>query len=271
MQNVYVITGGSGGIGLEVAKKIKDGIVLICDVNEKGLAQGKEQLQAVGIDVRTLICDITKQDDIAALVKQAKSAGEIKGVVHTAGIAATVADWRLVMKVDLLGTARIITGFSGHLARGAALICTASMMGYVVADNTGYDALLVDPLKEGFMEEIAPWTGDRSDTAYNFAKKGVRLLCEKYAMEYGNNGNRIISVSPGIIDTPMAAEAAASHQAQMEKMKAITPLARTGKPEEVASVMAFLLSDQAAFLTGSDILLDGGLMPALKKLYLGQS
>ena len=84
-------------------------------------------------------------------------------------------------------------------------------------------------------------------------------------MRYGQKGARIVSVSPGIIMTPMAQKAAEEHPERMQKMKEMTPLRRNGQPEDIADVVKFLLSGDARFITGTDILVDGGMLTQLTK------
>ena len=100
---------------------------------------------------------------------------------------------------------------------------------------------------------------------YNFAKRGVLLLLKENAMRMGQKGARIVSVSPGVIMTPMGIKAAEEHPERMNKLKELTPLGRNGTPEDIAEVVKFLISDKAQFITGSDILIDGGIVTQLLK------
>jgi NAD(P)-dependent dehydrogenase (short-subunit alcohol dehydrogenase family) len=101
---------------------------------------------------------------------------------------------------------------------------------------------------------------------YNFVKRGVQLLTIKNANKWGEKGARIVSVSPGVIETPMALKAAQEHPERMEKIKQATPLKRNGQPEDVADVIYFLTSDAARFITSTDILVDGGVVHNIKKM-----
>lgn len=263
MKPVCVITGGSGGIGLETAKMFPHHTVLIADINEQALASGKEELAALGIDAHTMICDVTNPAQTDALAKAASELGTITSVVHTAGVDGSVANPDLVMKIDLIGTEHIITSFYPYMTANSSMVLIASMMGSTVPANPDYDKFMLDCLAPDFLENIRPFLRGSADTAYNFAKRGVRLLAEKWAVPFGEKGARINTVSPGIIETKMALQAAENHPEQIQMMQQLTPLKRNGKPKDMANIIAFLCSDAASFITGTDILADGGLIKTM--------
>ncbi len=267
MKDVYVVTGGSGGIGLEIAKSFgKRAAVIIADINDDSLAEGKNTLLEAGAEeVYTSHCDVTSKEDIDALVKLALEAGNLKGVIHTAGVSGTVSNPDIVMKVDLIGTELLIEEFYEHMTPGSSMVLVASMMGYAIPANPMYDSLMVDCLQEDFLSKFVFHQGN-ANNAYNFAKRGVQLLAEKWAPKFGAKGARINSLSPGIIETPMAVKAAEEHPEQMMYMRSITPIGRNGTPEDMAAITEFLCSDAAAFITGSDIRADGGLIKNLLAL-----
>lgn len=138
-------------------------------------------------------------------------------------------------------------------------------MGHTVPPNPDYDGALRNPQHEDSFKTVAPYVDGSADMMYNFAKRGVLLLCRDNAFRYGENGGRIISVSPGIIMTPMAIKAAEEHPEEINRMTKITSLKRNGTPKDIADVVQFLLSEEARFITGSDILIDGGILPQLLK------
>ena len=129
-----------------------------------------------------------------------------------------------------------------------------------------YDEALSNPQAEGSFETICKYIDSSSDMLYNFAKRGTVLLTEKNANKWGTKGARIVSVSPGVIETPMGLKAAEEHPERMEMIKKATPLRRNGQPEDIADVVYFLVSDKARFITGTDILVDGGVVNNIKKM-----
>ena len=144
------------------------------------------------------------------------------------------------------------------------------MMGHVVPSNEKYDAYLENPTKEGSLDALLQIVNNNSDIAYNFSKKGVHMLVKKYASEFGKKGGRILSISPGIIMTPMGEKAASEHPEQMNYMKSMTPIGRNGIPEDISYAVSFLADEKASFITGIDLIVDGGLtinMPKIIEAY----
>lgn len=270
MKNVHIITGGSSGIGLECAKQFKDGVVLISSRSEDKLQNAEKELKKHGVDVVYKTSDLTDQKSLEELFHYADSLGKIRTIVNSAGVSGSGGDARFTFEIDLIGTENLIKESKKVVEENSVLILIGSMMGRIVPDSEDYNKYLENPSKEGSIDSLLKIVDNNSDTAYNFSKKGVQLLAQKYAPEFGEKGARIISVSPGIIMTPMAEKAAEEHPEQMNYMKSMTPAGRNGKPEDVAYAVAFLADEKASFITGTDILIDGGLtikLPEIMKAY----
>lgn len=266
MKNVYIITGGSSGIGLECGKEFKDGIVLITGRNEDRLINAAEELKAEGIDVVYKTSDISDKNSVSELFDYAKTLGSIKAVINSAGVSGVGVDAASTFEIDLIGAQNLIDLTKKHMEKGTVLVLVASMMGHVVPSNEKYDYFLENPTEEGSIDALLQITQNKSDLAYNFSKKGVHMLVKKYAAEFGSKGARILSLSPGIIMTPMGEAAAEAHPEQMGYMKSMTPAGRNGKPEDIGSVIAFLVGENASFITGTDLIVDGGLTVNMPKI-----
>lgn len=266
MKKVYVITGGTGGMGVEIAKYLgKKGTIILADVNEERLQATTELLKELQItDVLTRKLDITNQDAVKALAKETSELGIFAGIAHTAGLSPTMADSRKIMEVNLVGTGYILDAFLPYATENTAVVCIASSSAYFTPQGP-YDEMLMNPLAPNVVEEMEQYSKGNSGYSYGLSKLGVKLIVEDQAWNWGQKGARIVSVTPGTINTAMGRQEAAGHDS-MKVMLDNTPLRREGEPSEIASVVNFLMSEEASYITGSDIKVDGGTIAQMNKL-----
>ena len=267
MSNVYVITGGSGGMCKEIAKLVgRKGTVLLADMNEEQLEEAKIELASKGIeDVHYQTVDITNGDEVKDLANKASLLGDLKALIHTAGLSPTMSNSERITEVNLVGTGILLNEFIEIAGAETVVVCISSMSGHFVPKEGPYTDILINPLSPNVIESLETIAQGDSGTAYSLSKLGVQLIVEDQAWEWGQKGARIVSLSPGTINTPMGRKEA-SEQAQMKVMLDNTPLQREGEPSEIASVVEFLLSDAASYITGTDILVDGGTTANMKKV-----
>ncbi|WP_165769094.1 SDR family oxidoreductase [Virgibacillus profundi] len=272
MSNVYVITGGSGGMGKAIAELVgKKGTVLLADVNEERLVQTKEELAAKGItNVHHQTVDITDTKNVKALADKAASLGTLKSIIHTAGLSPTMGNSNRITEVNLVGTGIVLDEFIRRAGPETVAVCISSMSGHFVPKEGPYTEILKNPLDENVLETMEEITQGNPGAAYSLSKLGVMLIVEEQAWAWGQKGARIVSLSPGTINTPMGRQEA-SQQAEMKVMLENTPLQREGKPIEIASVVDFLISDAASYITGTDIRVDGGTTANMAKLRAAQN
>jgi NAD(P)-dependent dehydrogenase (short-subunit alcohol dehydrogenase family) len=262
-----VVTGAARGMGCTAAHRLyrPDVPMVLVDVNEDG---ARAVADALGPNVEIAVCDVSDPSAVAALADRVEALGGLHSLAHAAGISPTMADWRRIIEVDLVGTARVVKAFEHLTSPGSAAVCWASIAGHGIAANPDLDAALDDPLSPDLLDRLGEIAGDGLDAAgqgYGYAKRGVMRLVAREAPAWGMRGARICSISPGIIDTPQGRQEY-EEQPAMAMMIELTPIKRWGQPEEVCNVVAFLLSDDASYMTGCDVVVDGGISPRMQEL-----
>jgi NAD(P)-dependent dehydrogenase (short-subunit alcohol dehydrogenase family) len=266
-----IVTGAGSGIGAACAQKLAGtvDVILLADVNDAAVTANSAALSTGRTACEPFVVDLTDGDGVRRLAEHAQAAGTLHGVAHVAGISPTMAGWRRVLDVDLVGTARLVEALRPLANDQTAVVCFASMAAYLnVQVNADADAAVDDPLAAGFFDAYRAALGETTEdpgSAYAWAKRGVQRLVRREAAAFGAVGARICSVSPGMIDTPMGRQEYAQ-QPMMKVLEDMTPLHRMGRAEELAAVVGFLLSDAASFITGVDLLVDGGACAAVGAL-----
>jgi NAD(P)-dependent dehydrogenase (short-subunit alcohol dehydrogenase family) len=263
-----VVIGAGSGMGAAVARHLAPrGRLVVADRNPAGV----EQLVAeLGGDVQSFPCDVTSQAQIDKLFA---NVDDLEALVNTAGISAAgvpQGKGRQIFEVNLIGMARVLRAAEPLLRPGSVGVCVASQSGYMVPENQDLFAVLEDPLSPRFFDELSKFFDvDDPTLAYQMSKRGVHRLVRRTAAPWGARGARIMSVSPGINDTPMNRALEDDRPIMLDIIKN-SPLGRRGTPEEIADVIAFVTSPAASLLTGSDVLADGGMVSVLPSSWDGK-
>jgi NAD(P)-dependent dehydrogenase (short-subunit alcohol dehydrogenase family) len=259
-QPVNVVVGAASGMGAAVAALLAPrGPLLIADRDGDRVS---ELARKLGGDARAAACDVTVPADVEAL---RSSADRVGALVVTAGLSPSMAGGRRIFEVNLLGLERVVAAFASAIGEASAAVCFASMAGHLLPGSAELDAVLDAPLSPTFFDDLARLglDPDSSPLAYAVSKRGVIRLARRHAPAWGAKGARIVSLSPGIIDTGMG-RLENEKQPVMAQMVAGSALGRIARPEELAAVAAFLASDAASFVTGTDVLVDGGATARLR-------
>ena len=261
MAGVIVVTGAARGMGRACVERLRSAADHLVAAD----------LSAPDIDGTIgVACDVSDPAAIDALAAQVRDLGAFRALVHVAGISPTMGTPRQIFAVDLVGTQLLLDAFEPLVQPGAAAVCFASSSAYQVPlfmPDPDLDAFVADPSAGGFLDQVEERFDD-SGLAYGWAKRGVVLAAESAAVAWGPKGGRVVSISPGLIETDMGRQEMANQPA-MQGILDATPLARFGDPGELAAVVEFLVSDQASFVSGVDFLVDGGSVAGLKALMAG--
>lgn len=237
---VAIVTGGASGIGETTVRLFaKEGAkVVIADFSARG-NELAEELKQAGFDALFVKTDVTKEDEVKNMVSATvEKYGKVDILFANAGIAKdapghllSLDDWQRTIDINLTGV----------------FLCDKYVIEQMLAQGTG--GAIVN------CGSIHSHAGKAGVTAYSSAKGGVKLLTQTLGLTYAKQGIRVNAVCPGYIDTPLIA---GRNEALNEHLIGLHPMGRLGKPEEVAKAVLFLASDDASFVTGTSLLVDGG-------------
>ncbi len=268
MSNVSVITGGAGGMGRATAKVVgRDHTLVLCDVRQDRLDDAAKTLDGLGVTVKAVNCDVTDRKAVDALLETASALGTVVSVIHTAGVSPTMGSADYVMRTNAVGTVNVNEAFYAGAGEGAAIVNVASMAAHMLPENIVPTKQFPQALQDedAFMKDMLAACSIvpeemQSGIAYAVSKSFVRWYSVAQCERFNGKGLRILSVSPGSIDTEMGQLEA---DAGAGAMVADAAVPRWGKPEEMAALLAFCASDKAGYLTGTDILNDGGVIASM--------
>jgi NAD(P)-dependent dehydrogenase (short-subunit alcohol dehydrogenase family) len=264
MKNVCVITGGGSGMGLSTAKLMgKSHYVIICGRSVDKLERAIYELKSIGIACEASPCDIGDRTSVEDLAQHANETGRVQAVIHAAGLSPHMGDSKTILQANILGTIYINTEFSRVMGENSCIIDLSSMSAHltpeIIMPKGLYKYALINPDK--FMKKMITRVNlfpkkVRSGVAYAMSKHFDIWYAKKCAGLYGDKGIRVISVSPGNFDTPMGKLEEEEAGTFMKK----AAIKRFGYPEEIAYLLASCADERNGYLTGVDIICDGGLV-----------
>ena len=239
---VAVVTGSARGIGRAIAKRLaQDGAtIVICDLFENDVLVTAEELRSEGFKVLPLRVDVTNLEDVESMITTVvEKLGAVDILVNNAGIVRDAllvrmkeADWDAVIAVNLKG----------------AFNCTKSVARIMMKQRSG---------KIVNISSVMGLMGNVGQANYSASKAGIIGLTKSAAKELGGRGVNVNAVAPGFIMSKMTESLP---EDQKKKVLELIPLGTIGYPEDVANVVAFLVSDSSRYITGQVIQVDGGLV-----------
>lgn len=266
MPNVIVVI-GAGSIGQAIARRVSAGKhVMLADLRQDNVDAAAKVLGDAGFDVSTAIVDVSSRESVNALVSAATAIGDITGLIHAAGVSPSQASPETILKVDLYGTALVLEAVGNVIARGGSGVVIASQSGHrLPALTPGQDKALATTPVDALLALPMLQPDQVTDPlhAYQLSKRGNSLRVMAEAVRWGKRGARINTISPGIIITPLARdELTGPRGAGYRRMIESSAAGRAGTPDEVGAVGALLMGPDGTFITGSDVLMDGGVTAA---------
>jgi NAD(P)-dependent dehydrogenase (short-subunit alcohol dehydrogenase family) len=236
--------------------------ILLGDLRQENAGSAAKVLSDGGFAVSTATVDVSSREQVESLAKKAASLGDVTHVIHAAGVSPSQAPIAAILKVDLYGTALVLEVFGNIIARGGSGVVIASQSGHRLGALTDEQNKLLALTPADQLLSLPMLKPDQvKDTlhAYQLSKRGNALRVMAEAVRWGKRGARLNTISPGIIITPLANDELIGPRGEgYRRMIELCPVGRAGTSDEVANVAALLMGPEGTFITGSDILMDGG-------------
>ena len=263
MKKVCVVTGGGSGIGFAAAKEVaaKRYYVILVGRNKKKLENAVQELQSMGYEAEAFGCDVSDREACFTLAKHAAECGEVKAVLHIAGMSPHMGSAEKIMQANAMGTVNINDAFFEVIAEGGCVIDTSSTSAYMapsfIMPKRLYPLSRVN--RKLFLEKMMKRVNlfpkkTREGVAYSISKHFTIWYAKQDAARFAEKKARVLSITPGNFETPLGT----LEQEEASTYLKFAAVKRNGRPEEIAPLYVALLDERMGYLTGADILCDGG-------------
>jgi NAD(P)-dependent dehydrogenase (short-subunit alcohol dehydrogenase family) len=256
---------GAGALGMAIARRLaQHHRVLLADIDGKRAEERAALMRDEGSDAIGVACDVTSADAVERLARTVGQKGGLGTLVQVAGLSPSAADFRSILRVNLMGAARVAEALRPLAGPGSAAVLISSLAAHTYRPTPEVVAILRDAAAPDIAERLEALLGGAAtpQLAYPISKWGMNLYCRRQAAAWGERHARIVSLSPGLIATPMGALEFEKSPAK-RPMYDRTPLQRECTMLEIADAVEFLASPRASFISGTDLLVDGGLAATL--------
>jgi NAD(P)-dependent dehydrogenase (short-subunit alcohol dehydrogenase family) len=259
---------GVGGIGQAIARRLAPGrSMVLADAAPVLLDTVTGTFTAEGHRITPVVMDVSEADAVARLAATASALGPVRVVVHTAGLSPVQASAEAILQVDLLGVAFTLEEFARVVAPGGAGVVIASMAGHLgpaIPDEEELKLARTPARELAALPALEVSRHSDPGLAYAYAKRANLLRVRAASVEWGRRGARVNSISPGVISTAMGrAELEGPAGSFMRGMVEGSGTSRLGTADDIAAVVEFLVGPAASFVTGTDLLVDGGVIGAM--------
>lgn len=261
---------GAGAMGMAVARRLAQRHrLLLADIDAAKAADMSAVLRTEGAHCEGIGCDVTDRQSVTTLAEAVSRGGGLGALAHVAALSPSSGDFEKIISVNLVGPALVSEAMLPHARPGSAAVLVSSLAAHTFHLDTAFADLFGDPVAPDLPERMRAraierlgGSGASPGIAYTLSKKALLGLVRRKAQTWGERGARIVSLSPGMIATPMGALEFENSEGK-RRMFERTPLKREGTMHEIADAVEFLLSDRASFISGTDLLVDGGLAAAV--------
>lgn len=262
MKDVMILT-GAGQIGMAIARRMGYGRkIVIGDKKMENAEAISNTMNEAGFDTVPVEMDLSSRESIMKLIEKAQGFGEVSMLVNAAGVSPSQASIEAILKVDLYGTAVLLEEVGKIIKKGGVGVTISSQSGWRMPALTAEeDELLATTPTEELLKLPLLQPENIKDTlhAYQMAKRCNEKRVMAEAVKWGQRGARLNDIAPGIVVTPLAIDEFNGPRGDFYKnMFANCPAGRPGTADEIANVAELLMSDKAAFITGSTFLIYGG-------------
>lgn len=259
---------GAGSMGTAIVRKIAAGKkILLGDISEENLERVKKDFMYGGYDVETCVVNALEKDSIEAFAKKAASLGDVKYFIDTAGASPNQAKPEHIVALDMVGTGYALDAFGKVMAQGGAGIVISSQAAYMYPFPYEAEQEVINSPTEKLAELsiVKDVAMQNSGLAYMIAKRVNHLQAIRAAAgAWKERRARINTISPGVIVTPLAYDEFNANGDGYQAMIDASAAERTGTSDEIAEAAAFLLGEHAGFITGTDLLIDGGVIASIR-------
>lgn len=259
---------GAGSMGTAIVRRIGAGKkILLGDISEQALERVSEDFRRCGYAVDTLQVNALQKESVEAFARRAAELGPVMYFIDTAGASPNQANPEHIVDLDMVGTGYAVDAFGEVMAEGGAGLVISSQAAYMYPIPNDIEVQLVrTPTEElksvPFIKDVAM---QNSGLAYMIAKRMNHLQAQRAAAtSWRQRRARINTISPGIIVTPLAYDEFNANGEGYQRMIDASAAQRVGTSDEIAEAAAFLLGEHAKFITGTDLLIDGGVIASIR-------